>query len=203
MSRNQRTTTMTGNDNKTMIDSDVFNREREQFFIKTHGSVFLPITGIFFWPSMGVAGYFLSPQAWGIIVLFFLLVLLPSGFALLWYLQKKGDFKSPLGSLYLPALVPLLISIGITVPAYFSDLSLVPLTFVLGLALHWPVIGWLYNQPVYIVHTLLRTVIAVSIWMFFPEQLFTVLPLLVGLLYLLTTWWILRILSQLKMKKPI
>lgn len=186
-----------------MIDSDLLDRERELFFIQTQGGVYLPIIGIIFWPSLGVAGYFLTPQAWCVSVVCLFAVSLPVSFILFRSLVKKLLLKSPFASLIFPALVPVFISFGITVPVYFSDISLVPLVLVLGLSFHWPVVGWLYNQSVFIFHSLARTVVAVSMWYFFPEHLFTLLPISVGLLYLITAWWLLRKLQQLKMTSPV
>lgn len=186
-----------------MIDSNLLDRERELFFMQTQGSVYLPIIGIVFWPSLGVAGYFLSPQAWCFTVLFLFAAMLPVAIVLFRYLVKKLSLKSPFASLILPALVPVAMALCITVPVYYADISLVPLTIVLSLALHWPVIGWLYNQPVFIIHALARTVVVMSMWFFFPEHLFTWLPISIGLLYLLTTWWLLRKLQQLKMTTSI
>ena len=175
-----------------MINSELFDNQREQFFLQTQGSVYLPITGIVFWPSLGVAGYFISPQTWCLIVLSFFALMLPIGIILLTGLLKKPSLNSPLASLYFPALIPVLLSFSVTVPAYFSDLSLVPLTFVIGLAIHWPVFGWVYNQPVYIIHFIVRTAVALSTWVFFPQHLFTLLPISVGFIYLITAWWLLR-----------
>jgi hypothetical protein len=181
-----------------MIDSKLLDCERELFFLQTQGGVYFPILGAIFWTSLGVAGYFLSPQTWCFAVLCLIAVVLPIGIALFRRLVKKLLLKSPLASLILPALVPVCLSFAITVPAYFTDISLVPLTLVLGLTFHWPVVGWLYNQPVFIIHSLVRTTVAVFMWSFFPEHIFTLLPILIGLLYLITAWWLLRKLHQLK-----
>ena len=186
-----------------MIDSELLDQERERFFVQTQGAVYLPIVGVIFWPSLGVAGYFLSPQAWCLAVLFIVATMLPISVLLFKRLAKKLLLKSSLASLILPATVPIFMSFGITVPVYYADISLVPLTFVLGLAFHWLVIGWLYNHQGFIIHSVARTVVAVSMWFFFPEHLFTLLPISIGLLYLITAWWLLRKLHQAKMTTQI
>jgi hypothetical protein len=186
-----------------MINTEIFDRERELIFVQTLGGVYLPMIGIVYWPTLGVLGYFLSPQLWFFAALGLAGAFIPVTFVLFKRLKKRPASKSPLSSLVLPALIPVLMSFAITLPVYYADISLIPLSIVLGLALHWPVIGWLYNQPVYIIHALVRTVIAVSIWFFMPQHLFTLLPISVGILYLVTTWWLLRQLQQLKMTLPV
>lgn len=175
-----------------MIDSDLLDQERALIFLHTQGSVYLPLIGIVFWPSLGIAGYFLSAQVWCLSVLAIFAALLPISIVVLSVLLKKISSKSPLATLMWPALLPVFMSFGFTLTVYFSDLSLVPVAFVLGLALHWPVFAWLYNQPVYGVHFVLRTVMAVSFWFFFPQHVYTLLPIFVGVLYLITAWWLIR-----------
>ena len=182
-----------------MIDSKLLDQEREQFFIQTHGSVYLPIIGIIFWPSLGVMGYFLSPRILCLTVFFAIAILFPVAMILAKWLEKRLLLKSSLASLILPASAPILMSFGITVPVYFADITLVPLTFVIGLSLHWPVIGWLYNQRGFLVHSMVRTVLAMSIWYFFPTHLFTLLPISIGFLYFATACWLLFELHQTKM----
>ena len=181
-----------------MIDSELLDHERKQFFIQTYGSVYLPLIGIVFWPSLGVAGYFLSPQDLCFAVFFIIVILLPIALIAGKWLSKKLSLKSPLASLIFPALVPILMSFGITIPLYFTNISLVPLAFVLGLSFHWPAFGWMYNQRGFIIHSLVRTVLALSIWYFYPTHLFTLLPISVGFLYLVTACWLLLELSEAK-----
>jgi hypothetical protein len=181
-----------------MIEPELLDHERRQFFIQTQGSVYLPLIGIIFWPSLAVAGYFLSPRIVCLSVFFILVLLLPIALIAGQWLSKKLLLKSPLASLIAPALVPIAMSFGITIPLYFTNITLVPLAFVLGLSLHWPAFGWLYKQPSFTIHCLARTVLAVTIWYFYPEDLFTLLPISVGLLYLATACWLLLELHQAK-----
>ena len=62
--------------------------------------------------------------------------------------------KSPLASLILPALLPVALSLGMALAAFNSDMTLVPLALVIGLASHWPAVGWFYETPIFAVHSL-------------------------------------------------
>ncbi len=173
-----------------MMNTELLDAERKQLFVQTHGSIFLPITGVFFWPILGVAGFFFSPQTICLTVFIIVLVLVPIAILFARCLVKKRLLISPLASLILPSLVPVFMSFGISIPLYFTNIMLVPLAFVLGLSLHWPVIAWLYNQYGFIVHSIVRVLIVFIIWYFFPTQLYTLLPISIGLLYLVTTVWL-------------
>ena len=181
-----------------MINSELFDREREQFFLQTQGGVYFPILGALFWLSLSVAGYFLTPRVWCISVLGFFALMIPISIIFFRMLVNKLLLKSPFASLIFIALMPVFLSFVIMVPVYFSDPSLVPFTIVISLTFHWPIIGWLYNQPVFLIHSLVRTLIAVLMWLFLPQYSFTLLPFLIGILYLITAWWVLRSLHQIK-----
>ena len=64
--------------------------------------------------------------------------------------------KSPLAPLILPALLPVALSLAIGVAAFNSDMSFVPLALVIGLASHWPAVGWLYETAIFTVHAIVR-----------------------------------------------
>ncbi len=185
-----------------MIDADELKQERERFFVVTHGSIYLPLFGIAFWPALGIAGYLLSPVHWGLLVLVLVVLALPIAAVLLTVLIKQLSLTTPLAKLIFPALAPLLMSFGITVPVYLMEPALTPLPFVIGLALHWPVFAWLYNQPLFTVHCVLRILIATSIALFIPAHLFTWLPISMGFLYLLTAIWIFTALRRMKASEP-
>jgi hypothetical protein len=82
--------------------------------------------------------------------------------------------------LILPVLLPVALSLGMAASAFYSDLSLVPLVLVIGLASHWPAVGWLYETSIFTVHAIVRVLLAVAIWFLLPEARFTLLPLSIG-----------------------
>ncbi|MEL6213654.1 MAG: hypothetical protein AAFQ96_08725, partial [Pseudomonadota bacterium] len=52
---------------------------------------------------------------------------------------------------------------------------------------HWPVIGWSYGRPaVYSAHAVARAVVPTTLWLTFPDERLTWLPLSVSAIYLVT-----------------
>jgi len=113
-------------------------------------------------------------------------------------LVARLALKSPLATLILPALLPVALSLGMAIAAFQSDLSLVPLALVIGLASHWPAVGWMYGTKIHSVHAFARVVIAVAIWFLWLVARFTWLPIAIGVLYVITAVWLLHEVRQLE-----
>jgi hypothetical protein len=184
-----------------MLDADVLTLERRRFFLATRGAVWFPISGCVFWALLAVAGVYWSERTWCVVVLSAAVVALPIGVVLFRKLVGRLEPKSPLATLVLPAMLPVALSLGMIAAAFRSDLSLVPLALVIGLASHWPVVGWLFGIRVYSVHAVIRVVMAVAIWFWLPEGRFTWLPLSIAMLYAGTAAWLLRDLAELRSKR--
>jgi hypothetical protein len=85
--------------------------------------------------------------------------------------------------------------------AYWSEVSLTPLILAIGLAMHWPVIGWFYGRSaLYSAHAIARGVSALALWVLFPEHRTTWLPASVALIYTLTIVAILIDVSMVRAK---
>jgi hypothetical protein len=82
--------------------------------------------------------------------------------------------------------------LAMAVAAFDSDMSLVPLALITGLASHWPAVGWLYATAIFTVCAIVRVSLATAIWFLLPEARFTLLPLSTAVVYAITSWWILR-----------
>jgi Family of unknown function (DUF7010) len=184
------------------IDVQMLGAERRRFFLATQGGVYFPITGAIFWLGLGVAGFYLSPRSWCVGVLSAGFIAIPIGIVLFKKLVAHLMLKSPLVSLILPALLPVALSLGMALAAFNSDMTLVPLALVIGLASHWPAVGWFYETPIFAVHSLARVVSAVALWFLLPGGRFTWLPLSIGLVYAGTAMWILRDLRRLRLAAP-
>lgn len=175
-----------------MIDVETLTAERRRFFVETRGGVYFPIAGAIFWLLLAVAGFFLSERVWCVVVLSMAVAATPIAIILFKKLVSHLTHKSPLATLILPALLPVALSLGMAVPAFYSDMSLVPLVLVIGLASHWPAVGWLYGTSIFTVHAIVRVLLAVAIWFLFPDARFTLLPLSTAVVYVITSWWIWR-----------
>jgi hypothetical protein len=185
-----------------MLDAEALTAERRRFFIETRGGVYFPIAGTIFWLLLGGAGFYLPQRTWCVVVLSGAAAATPIGIILFKKLVSRLALKSPLATLILPALLPVGLSLGMAASAFSSDLSLVPLALVIGLASHWPAVGWLYETSVFAVHSTVRVLLAVAIWFLLPEGRFTFLPLSIGLVYAGTAFWLLRELRRLEKTPP-
>ena len=179
-----------------MLDPNLLAAERQRFYVQTRGAVYFPITGAFFWTALGIAGFFLSPRTWCVLVLSMAALSTPVAIYLFRKLVAQLELKSPLATLILPALLPVALSLGLAIAAFQSDPSLVPLALVVGLASHWPAVGWMYGTKIYSVHAVVRVVLAIVIWFLWPEARFTALPIAIGVLYAITSLWFLREIRQ-------
>jgi hypothetical protein len=57
----------------------------------------------------------------------------------------------------------------------------------IGMAMHWPIIGWTYARTaLYSTLAIVRTLAAFAIWILFPDHRTTWLPASVAVVYLLT-----------------
>jgi hypothetical protein len=175
-----------------VFDAEMLIAERRRFFVETRGGVYFPISGVIFWLLLGVAGFHWSERTWCVVVLSAAVAAMPIAIILFKKLVAHLALKSPLATLILPALLPVALSLGMAVPAFYSDPSLVPLALVIGLASHWPSVGWLYGTPIFAVHAVMRVLLAAAIWFLLPEGRFTWLPISTAIVYALTSVWILR-----------
>lgn len=185
-----------------MLDPDLLAAERQRFFVQTRGGVYFPISGAIFWTALGIAGFFLSARTWCVLVLSMAALATPVAIYLFRKLVARLALKSPLATLILPALLPVALCLGMAIAAFQTDLSLVPLALVIGMASHWPAVGWMYGTKIYSVHAVVRVVLAVVIWFVWPEARFTALPIAIGVLYAITSLWLLREVRQLEHPVP-
>lgn len=100
--------------------------------------------------------------------------------------------KSPLSSLLLPALMTMMLSWPIIIVTSLSNKTVVPLTLAIGMGLHWPAIGWLYGSRTCLLHAPVRAVLVTTCWFCLPDERFTVLPLVVAVVYVVSVWGLRR-----------
>lgn len=174
-----------------MISTEELTKEKDRLFVQARGGISLPVAGAIYWLALGIAGFYLPAGAWCIAAFATSGLIFPLGILLSKPLGTDLFPESPLSTLFLPALVPLGLSFAITIPAFFVEPSLVPLGLAVGMSLHWPVIGWIYERPALIVHAVVRVVLVIFIYFALPSATFTALPLSVGFVYAVTFVWLL------------
>jgi len=181
-----------------VLDAERLAAERRRFFVATKGGVYFPVAGVVFWGVLGGLGFVWSERTWCLAVLCVAVVVTPVAVVLFKKLVAHLALKSPVATLILPAMLPVALSLGMAGAALRSDPSLVPLAVVIGLASHWPSVGWMFGTSIYAVHAMVRVAVAVAIWFLWPEARFTWLPLSIALVYAVTALWVLSRVRQLE-----
>jgi hypothetical protein len=163
--------------------------EREAAFFRLRGGYPIPLAGAVWWTFLGVAGYMLHNRG-----LWILLAFATSGtlFPLALLLAKlfKIDFmrdRTAISDAIFPNLVSMLLFWPMAISAFWSCPQLVPLILSIGMAVQWPIVGWTYGRTaLFTTHAIVRAITCFVLWNWFPSTRFTLLPLAVALIYLLT-----------------
>ena len=168
------------------LSPEVVAAERRRLFVDARAGISLPVAGAVYWLALGAAGFALDEYVWCLVAFSASGLIFPLGLLLSKPLGARLLLDSPLAGVVLPALVPVGLSFGVTIPAFYVDPTLVPLSLAVGMSLHWPVIGWLYGRPEFVAHAVVRVLLAVALWVALPGARFTALPLAVGAVYCAT-----------------
>ena len=162
--------------------------ERNAAYARLRGGYPIPLAGAVWWAGLGAAGYALPPGQW--IFAAFVSSGLIFPLALLFARLFRVDFmrdRSAVGDVILPAFISMLIFWPIAISAWWSHAPLVPLVLGIGMAIHWPVIGWTYDRTaLFSAHAVARAVVCFAVWNWLPDHRFTLLPLAVSAIYLAT-----------------
>ena len=160
--------------------------ERRRYFVAAGGGMSLPVAGAIYWIVLGVLGYSMAPEDWGLAAAYMSGGIFPLG--LLLQGPLKAPFmkaKSPVGG----AAIAAIIAINMMWPLHFVVYALDPVaigfSLAIGMTLHWPVIGWSYASKVCYLHAGARIAAIVGVWIAFPDERMTLLPFVVAALYLL------------------
>ncbi|AEU38955.1 DUF7010 family protein [Granulicella mallensis] len=162
--------------------------ERKASFFRLRGAYPIPLAGAIWWAFLGIAGYKLHSHLW----IFLAFVTSGTLFPLALLLAKLFgiDFmrdRTSIRDMIFPALISMLLFWPIAISAYWSYPQLVPLILAIGMAIQWPVIGWMYGHTaLYTTHALVRAITCFVLWNWLPSTRFTLLPMAVSVIYLLT-----------------
>jgi hypothetical protein len=167
---------------------DDLRRERLELYVQLRGGYPFPLAGAIWWAAMAGLGTRLPLKSWTLAAfvasgLIFPLALLVSRLV---RIDVIGT-KSPVDDLVGPAFIGMLLFWPMAFAAYWYAVELAPLILAIGMAMHWPVIGWTYGRPVpYSAHAIVRALVAFVLWLAVPEGRTTWLPLSVAVVYALT-----------------
>lgn len=162
--------------------------ERLASYRRLKGGFPIPLAGAAYWAALAVAGSALPIEGWVATAMWGSGLIFP--LALVFAKLFGADFmrdRTAVGDVLPPAFISMLLFWPIMVGALWSEPQLAPLVLGIGMAIHWPVIGWSYGRTgLFTAHALVRAAAVFAIWHFVPEARFTILPLAVSLIYLAT-----------------
>jgi len=165
---------------------------RRAYFVATGGGISLPAAGAIYWIALTIIGTQMSSWGldgadWGLYAAIGSGAIFPLGVLLQGPLGSPFmKAKSPVGSLTLWAVL----SINLLWPLHAIVIILLPeaapLSLAIGMALHWPIVGWMYASKAVYMHAFVRVGAATGLWLAFPDERFTLVPLSVAVIYLVT-----------------
>jgi len=163
--------------------------EREASFFRLKGGYPVPVAGAIWWAGLGVAGYLLpSRHLWIFLAFVTSGTIFPLAIVLAWLF--KNNFmrdKTPVSDLLFPGLISMALFWPLAISAWWSYPPLVPLILAIGMSILWPVIGWTYGRTaIFTAHAVVRAIVCFILWNWFPSTRFTILPLAVSAIYLIT-----------------
>ena len=163
--------------------------ERAAAYARLRGGYPIPLAGAVWWAALGVGGYIApTPGHWifGAFVSSGLIFPLALLFGRLFRVNFLRD-RTAVDDVIFPAFVSMLIFWPIAISAWWSYAALVPLVLGIGMAIHWPVIGWTYDRvALFSAHAVARAVVCFAIWNWLPAHRFTLLPFAVSGIYFVT-----------------
>jgi hypothetical protein len=163
-------------------------RDRLGVYVRLRGGISFPLAGALWWGAFAVLGAYLPMKQWA------LWAFVASGliFPIAVVVSKimRIDFfneKSSVDDVLLPAFIGMLLFWPMAFAAFWTAVELTPLILAIGMAMHWPTIGWSYGRTaLYSAHALVRAAAAFALWVMFPDQRTILVPASVAVVYLLT-----------------
>ena len=163
-------------------------RDRLALYVRLRGGYTFPLAGAIWWAAMAGLGYFVPIKSWALMAfiasgLIFPIAVVLSRLLGVNFMGEKSAVDDAIG----PAFIGMLLFWPMAFAAYWTAIALTPLILAIGMAMHWPIIGWTYGRPgLYSAHAIVRALAAFAIWLLFPDQRTTWLPASVSIVYLLT-----------------
>lgn len=163
-------------------------RARLESYAALSGGYPVPLAGMIYWAALCVYGHFASLQNWSFIAFITSGLIFPMAVVLAKLLRK--DFmkaKGPVDSVLAPAFIGMLLFWPGCIAAFYTAPDLVPLILAIGMAGHWPVIGWSYGRlGIFAAHAIIRAAAVTALWFAFPDDRIMYIPGAVAIIYLVT-----------------
>jgi hypothetical protein len=165
---------------------DLLEAEKRSFLVRANGGISLPAAGGLYWLALGIAGLYLSPRMWFLAAAFSSGLIFPLGLLLSKPMRSNLKVSSPLSTLFIPALISMMMFWPLAIAGASTNISFIPLAMAVGMGIHWPVVGWMYGRRIFLLHGIVRALGATLLWYAFPAQRFVWLPFFVALVYFIT-----------------
>ena len=175
------------------------DQERDRFAIRTNGVIAAPLAGAIYWAVLSYLGYTASMRTWCIVAFFLSGFIFP--LALLLQKLTKSDLivkDSPLAKPGFYAFANIGFGWPIIIASFHIDPQLVPLALGIAMSMHLTGNAWAMNIKSYLYHPIIRAVLITLLWYALPEFRFTLIPLVISLIYLATIPFVLREVSAKK-----
>lgn len=162
-------------------------RYRADFEKATNRSISMPLAGALVWLIVGLISLKLNFKFSLYILLFSTGVIFPIALLISKYRNEALTASTnPLSKLMGLCIVMVNLLWGIHLPLIFLAPEFVPLSLGIGLGLHWVVYSWVVQHPLGIIHSVLRTILVVGAWYFFPESRIFAVSVAVVIAYLIS-----------------
>jgi len=191
-------------DNTARLKAELL-ADRLAAYKRLRGGFPIPLAGVVYWGVLAWLGTVATVPNWCMAAFFGSGAIFPM--ALLFAAIFRNGFmkdKTATGDVLLPAFISMLLFWPMIVGAVGVAPQLVPLILAIGMSLHWPVIGWSYGRTgLYSAHAIVRAIACTYIWLTMPEARFTLLPLAVAVVYLVTVLAIVVDSTRVKVPEPL
>src|SRR5690606_32268371 len=100
------------------LDVELLRAEQRRLFLAARAGISAPAAGAIYWLALGVAGFYLRPNAWCLLAFITSGAIFPLAIALQKPLRANMFVKSPLDSMTFPTLLPVMLCFGFSIPAF-------------------------------------------------------------------------------------
>ncbi len=188
----------------TLELKELVRAEREASFFRLRGGYPIPLAAGVWWAGLGLAGYWLHSHLQWILLTFYctgLIFPLAILFGRLCRVNFMAD-RTAVSEVIFPAMGSMLLFWPMAFAAFPAYPELEPLILAVGMSIMWPVVGWSYGRTaLFTTHAVVRAVVCFALWEWLPSGRFTVLPLAVSAIYMLTV--VVLLVASSKSRQPV
>ncbi|MEM1174945.1 MAG: hypothetical protein AAGI27_09035 [Pseudomonadota bacterium] len=171
-----------------MSEQRTLEEQLDEF--RTRRFLATPLAGMFVWITIGVISLFASPfvSVWAVFIGTGSIVyvgMLLSKFTGEDFMDKSKP-KNRFDALFLFTVGQALAVYAIAIPFFLVDYTSLPMTVGILTGLMWIPFTWLGNHWIGVFHTASRTLLILAAWYAFPDHRFTLIPLIIVVVYAVT-----------------